>query len=82
MFVLTRTGETLKSNSLRAYTLGAATSAWNPKSALALTGSARTSTRGALTSAWNPKSVFALIGSARTSIRGVLKEMPALKLLL
>jgi hypothetical protein len=51
MFALTRTGETLKSYSLRADTLGAATSALNPKSAFALIGSARTSTRGALTSA-------------------------------
>ena len=51
MSALTRTGETLKSYSLRASTLGGATSALNPKSAFALTGSARTSIRGALTSA-------------------------------
>ena len=50
MFALTRTGETLKSYSLRASTLGGATSALNPKSAFAFTGSARTSTRGARTS--------------------------------
>lgn len=51
MFAFTLTGDTLKSYSLRASTLGGATSALNPKSAFALTGSARTSIRGALTSA-------------------------------
>jgi hypothetical protein len=60
-------------------TLGAFTSALNPRSkfAFARTGSTRTSARGASTLIWgaftsalNPKSALALTGSARTSTRG------------